>query len=138
MFGYVAKKTLWHLGAGLLVWLLVGAFSAWGRIYAGFAAGFLGACYLLAGWLCWMKAGGTDLMGRIRRQKPPEVPYYLRGVDKADKPRWGIGGNRHTFADEEPEPANLPPEGTAPKAELKGKALSWALAGVLLLLLSAF
>lgn len=138
MIRYVLKKSSWHLAVGLLGYVAVAALTPQGRIYAGWFSGFLGACYLLAGWVSWMKGDGTDLPALIRRKRPPEVPYYLRGVDKHVKPRWGIGGNRHTFQDEVPEPANLPPEDLSPKGQLRLRGVSLGLVGVFFLLLSCF
>lgn len=135
MVKFVAKKCLWHICLGILVWLVVCAFSSWGRIYAGWMAGLMGACYLLAGWLSWLKSKGTDLMSLIRRKKPPEVPYYLRGVDKNIKPKIGIGGNRHKFDDEKPSEEDSDMD----RNQLfRGRAFAWGIAGAFLLFLSAF
>ena len=136
MIKYLAKKCIWHLGIGILGYLAVTVFAS--RMHAGWFIGFLGACYLLAGWVCWMKGDGTDLPALMRRKRPPEVPYYLRGVDKAIKPKWGIGGNRHTFEDEEVESANLMPEDLSPKGQLRLRGVSLALVGVIFLLFSFF
>lgn len=136
MINYLAKKCVWHLGMGFLGYIAVTVLAS--RMHAGWFAGFLGACYLLAGWVCWMKGDGTDLPALIRRKRPPEVPYYLRGVDKTIKPKWGIGGNRHTFEDEEGEPSNLPPEELSPKGQLRLRGISLASVGVLFLLVSFF
>jgi len=136
MIRYLAKKCVWHLGVGLLGYLAVTVLAS--RMHAGWFAGFLGACYLLAGWVCWMKGDGTDLPALLRRKRPPEVPYYLRGVDKTIKPKWGIGGNRHTFEDEETESANVMPEELSPKGQLRLRGISLAAVGVLYLLVSFF
>ena len=136
MVRYLAKKCVWHLAVGLLGYIAVAALAS--RMHAGWFAGFLGACYLLAGWVCWMKGDGTDLPALMRRKRPPEVPYYLRGVDKTIKPKLGIGGNRHTFEDEEDAPSNLPPEELSPKGQLRLRGVSLALVGLLFLLLSFF
>lgn len=96
----VAKKFIWHLVACLLVWGLVRALLPEGRLYAGWMAGFLGACYLLAAWLAWLRGRGTDLGALLRRKRPPEAPYYLR-AEKDRKPRLSaLRGSRHFFDDD--------------------------------------
>lgn len=132
------KKVLWHGGIGLLIWLVLERFSVMGRIYAGWFAGLMGACYLLVAWLNWLKTRGTDLGRLLRRKRPPRVPYYLRGADKSVRPRLGIGGNHHTFEDDLPEAAERPEDGLDRQQTLRGRAAAFAVVGVLLLILSAF
>lgn len=140
MLQYGIKKFLWHGAIGVVIWLILNRFSALGRVYAGWFAGLMGACYLLVGWLNWLKARGTDLGKLLQRKRPPEVPYYLRGVDKSRRPRLGIGGNRHTFEDDlsdGPETAEAE-AGLEKKQVLYGRAGAFAAVGVFLLVLSAF
>ena len=87
MVRFTLKKLLFHLSICLLGYFLILQFSRLGKVYAGWFSGFLAACYLLAGWLAYLKSKGTDLGKLIRRKRPPEVPYYLRNVQKERKPR---------------------------------------------------
>ena len=73
MVRYALKKLLFHLGVCLLVWFLILRFSLHGKLYAGWFAGVLAACYLLAGWLSYLKSQGTDLGKLIRRKRAPET-----------------------------------------------------------------
>ena len=135
---YAVKKILWHGGIGVILWLALNQFSLLGRIYAGWFAGLMGACYLLAGWLNWLKTRGVDLGKLLRRKRPPAVPYYLRGVDKSIRPKLGIGGNRHTFEDglfhgQEAEEAGL-----GERQACFSRAAAFAAVGMFLLILSAF
>jgi hypothetical protein len=134
----IVKKYLWHAAVGAAVWLLVRVFSPQGRVYAGWTAGLLGACYLLAGWLSRLKLQGSDLAARLRRRRPPETPYYLRGAEKSVRPRLSLGGSRHTFDDDLNETAD--PLGEAfDKDDIHViRAVAWAAAGITLLVLSAF
>lgn len=134
----IGKKYLWHIAFGLAVWLCVRLLSPGGSVYAGWTAGLLGACYLLAGWVSWMKCRGTDLSALLRRKRPPEVPYYLRGTDKTVRTRLSLNGNRHTFDDDLAETAD-PLSEEHPKETLwRIRAAAWAAVGVTLLILSAF
>ena len=134
----VAKKLLWHAALGGAVWLLVRWLSPRGSVYAGWTAGLMGACYLLAGWISWMKCRGTDLSALLRRKRPPEVPYYLRGADKSVRPRLSLNGTRHAFDDDLAETADLT-AGELPREALwRVRAAAWAAVGILLLILSAF
>lgn len=136
MVRYVFKKLLYHMCACLLVWFLIAEFSAGGRLYAGWFAGFLGACYLLAGWLSYLKSKGTDLAGLLRRKSAPETPYYLRGAGKERRPRLRLSGIRHAFDDglAEAEEQDAP----FPKAtRYRLNAVAWAVNGVLQFVLSA-
>ena len=138
MLRHVWKKLLWHTFFGAGVWLLVRRLSPWGSVYAGWTAGLMGSCYLLAGWINWMKCRGTDLGALLRRRRPPEVPYYLRGADKSVRPRLSLNGLRHSFDDDLAETAD-PAAQTLAREELwRVRAVALAAAGVFLLTLSAF
>lgn len=138
MLRYGIRKFLWHGGIGVAIWLILNRFSALGQVYAGWFAGLLGACYLLAGWLDWLKSRGTDLGKLLRRKRPPEVPYYLRGADKSIRPKLGIGGNRHTFEDDLSDGPETAEAGLGKKQTLISRAGAFAAVGVFLLALSAF
>jgi hypothetical protein len=137
MARYVVKKIFWHLLWGAAVWLLIDLFSPAGARYAGWFAGFLGACYLLAGWLSWLRSRGTDLSRLLRRKRAPEVPYYLRGPEKDRKTRLSINGNRHFFDDDLADSAAERVTGVPRDALARWKALAFLVVGVLLLTLSA-
>ncbi|MBQ9535850.1 MAG: hypothetical protein IJU78_08405 [Clostridia bacterium] len=134
----ILKKYLWHASAGAAVWLLVRVFSPQGRVYAGWTAALLGACYLLAGWISWLRRRGTDFGALLRRRRPPETPYYLRGADKSVRPRLSLNGSRHTFDDDLAETADALGEAFDKDDIHVIRAVAWAAAGATLLLLSAF
>ncbi len=135
MAAYTFKKFTWHTAICLAVWIVVDRFSPEGRLYAGFMTAFLGSCYLLAGWLSYLKSKGTDVLGRLRRRPPPQVPYFHRR-DKAQKPQVWLWGNEHPFDDDlaettQDEVSNIPPN---KRRELD--AMAFALVGLVLLALS--
>lgn len=135
---HMLKKLIWHISIGIAVWLLVRWLSPMGSVYAGWAAGLMGACYLLVGWLNWLKRRGTDLGAIIRRRRPPNVPYYLRGSDSAIHPRLGINRIRHTFDDDLDETVEHASQMLTVHESLLVKAVAFMVTGVLLLVLSAF
>ena len=77
MIKYLAKKCIWHLGIGILGHLAVTVFAS--RMHAGWFIGFLGACYLLAGWVCWMKSVPFWRMAS-RKNAPPCRPSVTRNL----------------------------------------------------------
>lgn len=91
----------------------------------------MGACWLLAAWVKYLKSKGTDLFRGLRRQQT-EVPYYLRS-EKNKKPRLSLNGNRHLFNDDLADSPELP----EPR-RLKLDALSCLIAAVVLLAWSQF
>ncbi|MDD5918833.1 MAG: hypothetical protein PUD73_07085 [bacterium] len=137
MVRFTLKKLLFHLSICLLGYFLILQFSRLGKVYAGWFSGFLAACYLLAGWLAYLKSKGTDLGKLIRRKRPPEVPYYLRNVQKERKPRQGLNGARHTFDDDLEETAEEQLPSVAPDVHQRARAVAFAANGVLMFLLSA-
>ena len=135
---YTIRKFLYHLAVCAAVYLLVAAFSQGGRVYAGWAAGALGACYLLAAWFSFLKSKGTDFLKLIRRKRPPNVPYYLRGPDKQLKPRLSLDGLRHEADDDLPEMAEERASEIPLAARLRLNALAWAAVSAAMLILSLF
>ncbi len=137
MVRYALKKLLFHLGVCLLVWFLILRFSLHGKLYAGWFAGVLAACYLLAGWLSYLKSQGTDLGKLIRRKRAPQTPYYLRNAAKERKPRQGLAGARHVFDDDLSETAEEQSSVVPGNARNRAKAIALAINGVLMFVLSA-
>ena len=137
-YRYFLKKLIWHAALGVFIFLIVKKFSPLGSVYAGWTAGFIGACYLLAGWLRYLKSKGTDLLALIRRRGKPEVPYYLRGPEKLRKTKLSFNGNRHVFDDDEEEILAQDEFAKDPISQLRISALAFACTGALLLLLSFF
>lgn len=137
MFGRILRKLAYHLALCLLVWVLILLFSPQGRLYAGWFVGFLSACYLLAGWLAYLKSRGTDLLRLIRRKRAPETPYCLRGPGGGHKPRLTLNGIRHDFEDDLSEAAEAQAAEVSPKARHQINAAAFVVNGVLLFLLSA-
>ena len=97
---YTLKKIALHLALCAAVWLAVYYFSREGRMYAGWAAGVLGAAYLLSAWFSFLKTRDTDFLSLLRRKRPPQAPYYLRGADKQPKPSLTINQIRHEYDDD--------------------------------------
>ncbi len=137
MFVYTLKKFALHLAACALVWFFIDRLSREGRLYAGWAAGAMGAIYLLAAWFSFLKSRGTDFMKLIRRKRPPEVPYYLRGADKRIKPALTLNSIRHAFDDDLEETAG---EGANPSLPLQTRqrlrAFAFAAVGAAMFALS--
>lgn len=105
MWFMALKKAGFCLAVSFILWLVADCFVTV-RAYSGYLAAFMGACFLLAAWIQYMKSKGTDIFRGLRRRKQPEVPYYLRG-EKVKKTRLGIFGNRHTFDDDLDENADI-------------------------------
>lgn len=134
---YTLKKIALHLVACAAVWALVALFSQGGLLYAGWAAGALGACYLLAAWFSYLKSKGTDFMKLIRRKRPPRVPYYLRGADKDAKARLTINNIRHEYDDDLAQTAEESENEKLPLAARRRlNALAWLAVGAAMLALS--
>ena len=74
MVNYALKKLGYHFAICLIAWFLILKFSPYTGIYAGWFSGFLSACYLLAGWLSYLKSKGTDFGKLLRRKKPVMTP----------------------------------------------------------------
>ncbi len=137
MVRLILKKALWHTAVGLLLWAVVGLFSPGKWLYAGWFAGLFAACYLLAAWIVFMKHHGTDLKKLLTRNHGPEVPYYLRGVDKQPRPRLTWAGTRHFFDDDGVPPAAGFSDLT-PKQQGAVRELAFGTVAILFFILSAF
>lgn len=132
---YTIKKTIIHLALSGGICALIGVLSAHGRLYAGFAAAFLGAAYLLSAWLRFLKSSGTDVGAWLRRKAPPGVPYFHRR-DKQGKS--GLYGGKGRFEDSLADEQNDRDEHLPLKIRLRGDALSFVLCGILLLVSSLY
>ncbi|HWQ58447.1 MAG TPA: hypothetical protein VN540_05455 [Clostridia bacterium] len=136
---YTLKKFIQHLAFCAAAWLAVYLFSREGSLYAGWAAGVLGAIYLLAAWFSYLKSKGTDFMKLIRRKRPPQVPYYLRGSDKRTKTTLTINNLRHEFDDDLAEAAAERENERFPlKTRQRLSALAWLAVGIVMLAWSLF
>ncbi len=135
MASYSLGKLLRHISGALFVWIVVGWVSEGREPYPGFTAAFLGACYLLSGWLSYLKSQGTDVMARLKRKEKPEAPYFHRR-EKNLKPKAWCWGNRHRFDDDMDEILADDPTGIPLDARQKLDALAFALVGLVLLALS--
>jgi len=121
----IARKLLLHLALCAVICLALARFSVGGALYAGFAAAFLGAAYLLAAWLRLLKGGGTDLLGRLKRKAPPKTPYF-------HSPHAVRRHESDSLEDEQTErQGELPPE-----LALRLDALVFALCGAVMLAVS--
>ncbi len=133
----ILKKILWHTAVGLVLWALVGLLSPGKWLYAGWFAGLFAACYLLAAWILFIKHRGTDLAKILRRDKGPEVPYYLRGVDKNPRPRLTWAGTKHFF-DDEGVPVSADYASLSPKAQATVRWAAFLVVAMVFFFLSAF
>ena len=77
-------------------------------------------------------------MKLIRRKRPPNVPYYLRGPEKQLKPRLSLDGLRHEADDDLPEMAEERASEIPLAARLRLNALAWAAVSAAMLILSLF
>lgn len=135
MISYKFRRLVSRLSVCLAVWLVMDRFSPDGRVYAGFAAAFLGAVHLLAGWLSYLKSTGTDVLGRLKRRPTPQAPYFhLR--DKAPKPRAGFGHIDHPYDDDLPESVEEQASHIPLHTRHRLDAVVYAAAGLILLALS--
>lgn len=132
---YFCKKLALHLGVSAATCAAVWVFSAQGRLYAGFAAGFLGAAYLLAGWLRYLKAGGTDILSRLRRKSGPQVPYFHRN-DKTRTPGVLPTKRRFDYADGLEEERQDSLREIPPKLRLRAEAAAFTLCGAAMMVVS--
>lgn len=132
---YTVRKTMIHLALSGGICVLIGVLSAHGRVYAGFAAAFLGAAYLLSAWLRFLKSSGTDVGAWLRRKAPPGVPYFHR---REKQSKSGLYGGKDRFEDSLTDEQNEREEHLPLKVRLRGDALSFVLCGVLLLVSSLY
>ncbi len=96
---YTLKKTFLHLSLSVFLCLAVWLFSEHNQVYAGFMAGFLGAAYLLASWLAYLKHKGSDPFAFLKRKRSPSVPYIHRR-DKGSASRLRFFRERHEYEDD--------------------------------------
>ena len=134
MWFLTLKKAGFCVAASFVIWLVADCFVAV-RAYSGYLAAFMGACFLLAAWLQYVKSKGSDIFRGLRRRKEPEVPYYLRG-EKVKKTRLSIFGNRHTFDDDLDENADVNSDDVNDKERHKINAAAFLVTGLLLLVWS--
>lgn len=132
---FTLKKTVAHLILCALLCCAVWLFSDGGSVFAGFMAGFLGAAYLLAAWMAYLRGRGKRLFDFFRREKAPTVPYMYR-KEKESPSRMRFFRERHEYDD-----------GGAPDADddtLDGKAksrcsaLAFVICGAAMLCVSLF
>ncbi len=90
MAAYTFKKFTWHTAICLAVWIVVDRFSPEGRLYAGFMTAFLGSCYLLAGWLSYLKSKGTDVLAGSGAGRHHRYPISTAGIRHRNH-RFGSG-----------------------------------------------
>ncbi|MCE5236297.1 MAG: hypothetical protein ABFC62_00045 [Clostridiaceae bacterium] len=123
------KKTLLHLTISVLLCLAVWLFSDGGAVYALFMAGFLGAAYLLAAWLAYLKGRGRDVFAFLRRDKTPAVPYAYRR-EKESPSHLRFFRERHAYDDDGGA------DGAGGKIKARCDALSFLICGTVMLALS--
>lgn len=128
------KKAGFCLAVSFMLWLIADCFVTV-RAYSGYLAAFMGACFLLAAWIQYMKSKGRDIFRGLRRRKGPEVPYYLRS-EKVKKTRLGIFGSRHDFDDDLDENADADVANANESERHKLNAAAFAVTGALLLVWS--
>jgi hypothetical protein len=133
---YFVRKTLVRAGVGAALCLLVGLFSAGGRLYSGFASAFLGAAFLLAAWLKLPRPGGGGILGRLWSEKAPGVPYFHQ---KDKDGRAGIFPGRRGERDPGERPFGgdrQQGDGRAEGRRQRCDAAAWAVCGAAFLLAS--
>ncbi len=124
------KKTMLHLMMSVLLCLAVWTFSGGGAVYAGFMAGLLGAAYLLAAWLMYLKSRGKDPFAFLKRNKTPSVPYFHR-KEKGVSSKLRFFHERHELEDD-----GLGTDGSDPKEKSQCGALAFLICGVVMLVMS--
>ncbi len=137
MTAYIFRKILLHGCVSAALCVLLGLFSRGGRLYAGFGAAFLGAAYLLAAWLRWLKAGGTDLLRLLRRREVQQVPYFHQR-DKLKTPGVWPGRGKFPYEDSLDSERQQRERGLPPRSRLQGDAAAFGVCGLALLAVSLF
>ena len=138
MRNYIIKKLLLHGCISACLCVLMGLFSRGEWLYAGFTAAFLGAAYLLAGWLRWLRAGGTDVLRLVRRKNAHQVPYFHQR-DKQKIPGIWPGKGKFVYEDSlESEAQERYDSEVPPGKRLQADAAAFGLCGVALLVISLF
>lgn len=123
------KKTLLHITISVVLCFAVWLFSNGGAIYALFMAGFLGAAYLLAAWVAYLKGRGKDIFAFLRPRSAPDVPYAYRR-DKEGPSRLRFFRERHAYDDDGGA------DGANHKAKSRCDALSFLICGAVMLAVS--
>ncbi|MGI5977565.1 MAG: hypothetical protein ACOX68_07725 [Candidatus Limivicinus sp.] len=100
MILFIIKKFIYHLLIGICICVLIFFFSNGGRLYSGWFSALLGACYILAAWLLFLKSRGSDITKVFRRTPTDSVPYYLRGPNKEYSPKLRFNGVKHVIEDD--------------------------------------
>ncbi len=134
---YILRKIILHGCVSAAVCVLLGLFSRGGRLYAGFGAAFLGAAYLLAAWLRWLKAGGTDLLRLLKRREARQVPYFHQR-DKQKTPGAWPGRGKFPYEDSLDSERQQKDSVLPAQARLRGDAAAFGLCGAVLLAVSLF
>lgn len=126
--GFVAARASARLAVGLGLCALLRLWAAH-PAYPGFLAGLLGALWLLAAWLKYLKSRGTDVFSGFRRQRR-EVPYFLRSP-RSRRPRLTLSGVWHAYDDDLGDAPAFP-------EQLRLDALACLISACALLLASQF
>jgi len=136
----ILSKSVVILVVSSLIVLAVGLFSVGGWIYAGFAAAFLGAAYLLSAWVKFMRTRNRRVLpdfGRASRSRSRELrraPYFHR-KEKTDRP--GVRSVGYHFNDSLEDEAEGDGRLPAPLRQ-RAAAAAYAICGALLLIASIF
>jgi len=144
VFRIILRKSIVILAVSSLIVLAVGLFSVGGWTYAGFAAAFLGAAYLLNAWAKFTRARNRRIFPSFRRtsRSSPSglrsAPYFHR-KDKTDRP--GIRSVGYHFNDslEDEAEDDSEDDGRLPAPlRLKATSAAYAICGAVLLIASLF
>lgn len=136
MLGFALRKTLTNLIVCLVLYALVARFSQGGQVYAGWLAGVLGACYLLAGWLAFLRTKGSRPFQAFRRKYPPEVPDSLKNPGFMARRRRSLFGLSYLENDSLREEAEDDLSDLPEKSRFLVSALIYTVLGVAMLILS--
>lgn len=138
----IIRKFVWHALIGITIWIVVRIFSPEGDTHGGWIIGFLGSCYIFAAWLNFLKSRRTDFFKLFKRKKKPEVPFYLRGVNKCSKTCLTLNGIHHDYDDDTGETKNTTGRGgslaNSEASETRFSGIAWLACGIFFIILSAF
>lgn len=137
MLQVALKKTLYNLAVCLALYTVVRQFSRGGPVYAGWLVGFLGACYLLAAWLAFLRSKGSRSFRGLKRTRPQQPPHSLRNPGYMARRGPGLFGPRYPEDDSLEEESEDEPNGVPEHAHFRVRAMVYGTVGVLMLILSA-
>ena len=133
----IYRHTFRHLGAGLVLALLIGTLLGGGfyTVSAVCAAGFVLICW---GWFGYLKTTGMQPFGRANAKKKVRIPYIHRRFKEQKPHRPSFEQNSDDFDDDLTSATAVSEDGFTKKQLGMALAIARAVCGAILVIFSFF